>query len=74
MAISEQENFNNTTRMQAISKRVSRQIALVSLYEAAKMVEHGYEIDIPAEMITAIKIEFATLRTEVETLEDNITG
>ena len=72
--ITEQENLNNYSRLQAIVKRVSRQISLEALYHAAKVVQCDYEIDIPLATVNNMKAEFALLRNEIKELENNING
>jgi hypothetical protein len=74
MAILDHENTNNYARLQAISRRVSRQVSLEALYRVAKVAHCGYDIDIPVAIVNAMKAEFAGLRNEIKTLEDNVTG
>jgi hypothetical protein len=74
MAITAKENTSNYSRLQAISGRVSRQIALEALYRAAKIAVQGYDVDIPLATVNAMKAEFVVLRTEIQALENNITA
>lgn len=74
MAIESYEDTNNNTRLAAIQKRVTRQIKLELLYRVGTVTHCDFVVDLPPATITAMKQEFALLRTEIKTLEDSITG
>ena len=72
MAIADYENENNGARMQAIAQRVSRQIGIEMAFRAALLAIDQWEVPVPAATIADMKSTFATLRSEVITLENNI--
>lgn len=72
MAISDAENANNAARLQAVIRRVSRQISIEAMFRAGQILADVYNIPIPPAVVAQQKTDFAELRSEINTLETAI--
>ena len=65
---------NNVSRSDYIRAAAIRQHALVELYETGTVEIQGYTFQATSPTITAIKTEFAALRTRIKRAEDAMTA
>jgi hypothetical protein len=66
--------LTNAEKLQLAIKGVSRLISIEAQYRVGKFIlENNDEVNIPAAKITALKQQFATVRTEVITYLNDIT-
>jgi hypothetical protein len=65
---------SNMDRAEYIRAAAIRQYQLVQLYTDGTIVMHGHTFAATPQTITAIKVQFAALRTRVTAAEDAITA